>query len=94
MGQYVWIALLGLLAGAIAKAILPGQVKSGWVPTLILGIAGSILGGFLGSILGFGDVTGFSPRSLAAGCWWGVPDHLSAAPVDEAVSCGILPGKA
>lgn len=65
MGQYVWIALLGLLAGAIAKAILPGQVKSGWIPTLILGIAGSILGGFLGSILGFGDVTGFSPRSLA-----------------------------
>ena len=65
MSQYVWMALLGLLTGAIAKAILPGTIQSGWIPTLILGVVGSIVGGFLGTLLGFGDVTGFNVRSLA-----------------------------
>jgi uncharacterized membrane protein YeaQ/YmgE (transglycosylase-associated protein family) len=65
MGGLVWIVLLGLVAGAIAKMIMPGQINSGWIPTLILGVVGSIVGGFLGQVLGFGDVTGFNVRSLA-----------------------------
>ena len=43
--------LLGLIAGAIAKAILPGSQGGGWVITLILGVIGAFLGGFLGSVI-------------------------------------------
>jgi uncharacterized membrane protein YeaQ/YmgE (transglycosylase-associated protein family) len=45
-----WI-VLGLIAGAIAKAILPGRQGGGWIVTIILGIVGALLGGFLGSVL-------------------------------------------
>jgi len=43
--------LLGLIAGAIAKAILPGRQGGGWIATLLLGVVGAILGGWLGSLL-------------------------------------------
>ncbi|MDO9397168.1 MAG: GlsB/YeaQ/YmgE family stress response membrane protein [Herbiconiux sp.] len=43
--------LLGLLAGAIAKLILPGKQGGGWLITLLLGVVGALLGGFLGGIL-------------------------------------------
>ena len=43
--------LLGLIAGAIAKAILPGKQAGGWIVTLILGVVGALLGGFIGSLL-------------------------------------------
>lgn len=43
--------LLGLIAGAIAKAILPGRQGGGWFATLLLGVVGAILGGWLGSLL-------------------------------------------
>jgi uncharacterized membrane protein YeaQ/YmgE (transglycosylase-associated protein family) len=50
--------LLGLIAGAIAKAILPGRQGGGWVVTLVLGVVGAILGGWIGSLIfggGLGD---------------------------------------
>ena len=50
MGIIGWI-VLGLVAGAIAKLILPGKQGGGWIITLILGIVGALLGGFLGSVL-------------------------------------------
>ncbi|SDH95387.1 GlsB/YeaQ/YmgE family stress response membrane protein [Agrococcus jejuensis] len=50
MGIIGWI-VLGLVAGAIAKLILPGKQGGGWIVTLILGIVGALLGGFLGSVL-------------------------------------------
>jgi uncharacterized membrane protein YeaQ/YmgE (transglycosylase-associated protein family) len=43
--------ILGLIAGAIAKAILPGRQGGGWLITLVLGVVGALLGGFLGSVL-------------------------------------------
>ncbi len=43
--------LLGLLAGAIAKLILPGKQGGGWFITLLLGVVGAFLGGWLGSVL-------------------------------------------
>ncbi|MGO3041359.1 GlsB/YeaQ/YmgE family stress response membrane protein [Ancrocorticia populi] len=43
--------ILGLIAGAIAKLILPGKQSGGWFATLILGVVGSMLGGWLGSVI-------------------------------------------
>jgi uncharacterized membrane protein YeaQ/YmgE (transglycosylase-associated protein family) len=54
VGILGWI-VLGLVAGAIAKAILPGRQAGGWIATLILGVVGALLGGFIGSaIFGIG----------------------------------------
>ncbi len=49
-----WI-VLGLLAGVIAKAIMPGAGRAGIVVTTLLGITGALLGGFLATALGLGD---------------------------------------
>ncbi|WP_448629211.1 GlsB/YeaQ/YmgE family stress response membrane protein [Cellulomonas soli] len=43
--------LLGLLAGAIARAILPGKQAGGWLATMVVGVVGALLGGWLGSVL-------------------------------------------
>lgn len=43
--------ILGLIAGAIAKAILPGNQSGGWLATLVLGVIGAMLGGWLGSLI-------------------------------------------
>lgn len=43
--------LLGLIAGAIAKLILPGKQGGGWFITLLLGVVGALLGGWLGGLL-------------------------------------------
>lgn len=50
MGFIGWI-VLGLIAGAIARAILPGRQGSGWLGALITGILGALLGGWLASLL-------------------------------------------
>lgn len=49
--SFLGFLLLGLIAGAIAKLILPGKQGGGWFVTLILGVVGAILGGWLGSLL-------------------------------------------
>jgi uncharacterized membrane protein YeaQ/YmgE (transglycosylase-associated protein family) len=54
MGIIGWI-VLGLLAGLIAKAILPGEERTGVILTTLLGVAGALLGGFIAAILGLGD---------------------------------------
>ena len=43
--------LLGLIAGAIAKLIIPGRQPGGWFVTLILGVLGALLGGWLGGLI-------------------------------------------
>lgn len=63
MGILSWV-ILGLIAGALAKFIMPGNQSSGWIITIVLGIVGAVVGGFIGSALGFGDVNGFNFRSL------------------------------
>ena len=52
MGILGWI-LFGLIAGVIAKLIMPGKDPGGFIVTILLGIAGALLGGFLGRALGF-----------------------------------------
>jgi uncharacterized membrane protein YeaQ/YmgE (transglycosylase-associated protein family) len=54
MGILGWI-VLGLLAGLIAKAIMPGAERVGFIVTTLLGIGGAVLGGFLATAFGFGD---------------------------------------
>ncbi|WP_243230594.1 GlsB/YeaQ/YmgE family stress response membrane protein [Microbacterium sp. CIAB417] len=49
--SFLGFLLLGLIAGAIAKLILPGRQGGGWFVTLLLGVVGAILGGWLGSLL-------------------------------------------
>lgn len=63
MGILVWV-VLGLVVGIIAKLIMPGKDPGGFIITIILGIAGAFVGGFIASRLGFGSVTGFDLRSL------------------------------
>lgn len=58
MGILGWI-VLGLIAGAIAKAILPGRQGGGWIVTLLLGVVGALLGGFLGGLLFNVNLGGF-----------------------------------
>jgi uncharacterized membrane protein YeaQ/YmgE (transglycosylase-associated protein family) len=58
-----WI-VFGLIAGAIARFIMPGKGPSGCVITCILGIVGAVVGGWLGTQFGFGNAADFSLRSL------------------------------
>jgi uncharacterized membrane protein YeaQ/YmgE (transglycosylase-associated protein family) len=64
MGIISWI-VMGLLAGILAKWIMPGKDPGGFVITILLGIAGAVVGGFIGSALGWGTVTGFSLGNIA-----------------------------
>ena len=52
MGILGWI-LFGLVAGVIAKLLMPGRDPGGFIVTILLGIAGALLGGFIGQALGF-----------------------------------------
>jgi uncharacterized membrane protein YeaQ/YmgE (transglycosylase-associated protein family) len=63
MGVLSWI-VLGLVAGAIAKFIMPGNDPGGILVTMLLGIVGAVVGGFVGTALGFGTISGFDVRSL------------------------------
>ena len=58
MGFIGWI-VLGLIAGAIAKAIMPGEQGGGWLATLLLGVVGAVVGGWLGSLIFDVGITGF-----------------------------------
>ncbi len=63
MGILSWI-VFGLIAGSLAKLIMPGDDPGGCIVTILLGVAGAFVGGFIGSRLGFGTVTEFDLRSL------------------------------
>jgi len=63
MGILAWI-VFGLVAGALAKFIMPGKDPGGIIVTILIGIAGAVLGGFIGTQLGFGGVSGFDLRSM------------------------------
>lgn len=63
MGVISWI-VLGLIVGVLAKLIMPGDDPGGMIVTILLGIAGALLGGYIGSLLDIGEVTGFNLVSL------------------------------
>ena len=65
MGILAWI-ILGLVAGALAKFIMPGRQGGGIILTTVLGVVGALVGGFLGTkVFNFGEVTEFDLRSVA-----------------------------
>ena len=64
MGIIAWI-VLGLIAGLLAKFIMPGNEPGGIIVTILLGIGGALIGGFLAAQLGIGGISGFDVRSMA-----------------------------
>jgi len=58
-----WI-VLGLIVGLLARFIMPGRQRGGLNITVLLGIGGALLGGYLGSVLGIGTVSGFDIKSI------------------------------
>ena len=66
--QIVGGILFGLIAGVVAKIILPGPEHMGWLRTIVVGILGSFLGGFVGSYFGIGG----------ASMGWNIPAFLTA----------------
>jgi len=63
MGIISWI-IFGLIAGLIAKLITPGRDPGGFIITILLGIAGALVGGFIATRLGYGGVDGFNIGSF------------------------------
>lgn len=63
MGILSWI-VFGLIAGVLAKWIMPGDDPGGCIVTILIGIAGAFVGGFIGTALGLGSVGGFDIRSF------------------------------
>lgn len=58
MGFLAFI-ILGLIVGAIVKAVMPGKVGGGWVTSIILGVVGAIVGGWLGTLIFNADLGSF-----------------------------------
>jgi uncharacterized membrane protein YeaQ/YmgE (transglycosylase-associated protein family) len=57
MSILAWI-VLGLIAGIVAKALVPGRDPGGCIVTIVIGIVGALLGGWLSTLLGFGGLAG------------------------------------
>lgn len=64
MGILSWI-VLGLIAGIVAKMLLPGKDPGGCILTTVIGIIGAVIGGMISTKLGFGGIQSFDLRSMA-----------------------------
>ena len=54
LGALIFWIIVGLIAGALAKFVMPGDDPGGFIITILMGIAGAIVGGFLASLIGIG----------------------------------------
>ena len=59
----IWMVIVGLIVGALARFFYPGVVAMGWLGTILLGVVGSLVGGFIGSLFSRGR-TGFQPAGI------------------------------
>ena len=69
MFSLIWMLFIGLLVGAIAKLIMPGRDPGGFLVTMLLGVAGALIAGFIGRMLGLygsGQSAGFIMSTLGA----------------------------
>ena len=65
MGIITWL-VVGLIAGVLGKFLMPGKDPGGFFMTILLGIGGGMIGGWMGrEFLGLGDVSGFNLKSIA-----------------------------
>lgn len=67
--EFLWMLLIGLIVGAIAKFVMPGKDPGGILVTMIIGIVGALLAGFLGRALGWyseGEPAGFIASVVGA----------------------------
>lgn len=64
MFHFLWWLIIGLVAGALARLIMPGRDPMGILGTMLLGIIGSILGGFVGTLIWGSSDRGFQPGGL------------------------------
>ena len=67
--QFLWMLIIGLIIGAIAKLIMPGKDPGGIIVTMLIGIVGALLAGFLGRTLGWyqeGEAAGFIASVIGA----------------------------
>ncbi len=64
MLSFLWWLIIGLIAGALARLIMPGKDAMGLLATMLLGIAGSILGGLVSWAIWGAETTGFRPGGL------------------------------
>lgn len=64
MFAFIWMILSGLIIGVIAKLIHPGKENMGWFLTILLGIGGSVLGGWLST-----SILGMSPGAIMSFVW-------------------------
>jgi len=61
---FIWWLIIGLIAGALARLIMPGRDPMGIIGTILLGIVGSIIGGLVGMAIWGSGGTGFRPGGL------------------------------
>ena len=57
--NFIWMIIVGFVAGLLARAIKPGNDAMGWIMTIILGIAGALVGGFIAGAIGINADGGF-----------------------------------
>ncbi len=57
---FIWMIIVGLVAGLLARAIKPGNDAMGWIMTIVLGIVGAMLGGFVAGLIGIDADGGFT----------------------------------
>jgi uncharacterized membrane protein YeaQ/YmgE (transglycosylase-associated protein family) len=63
---FLWTLIIGLVVGAIAKLIMPGKDPGGIIVTMLIGVAGALLAGFLGRALGWYSDPGEGPGIIAS----------------------------
>jgi len=69
MFHFLWVLIIGLVVGALAKLIMPGRDPGGIIVTMLLGIAGAFLGGWIGRVVGLyqeGQGAGFIMSLIGA----------------------------
>ena len=80
MFSLLWTLLIGLVIGVVAKFLMPGRDPGGWIVTMLLGVAGSFVAGYLGRMLGWyqeGQSAGFIMSGVGAVLLLFVYRHLT-----------------